>query len=162
MSMSLRVTQNILKSNSIVLVMWPISSNMIFAVLFYFVFEMSLVQSKILSSWHTEYHQRVNRIFKERVIVLSIYVFGYILQATVIYYLMSTQLQWSRENSGVLIGITIAGRILKFVSIKSGLSEAVEIENKSAENVFFVPVSPAFQEVELVFGKKVYEIPSKK
>ena len=90
MSMSLRVTQNILKSNPIVLVMWPISSNMIFAVLFYFVFEMSLVQSKILSSWHTEYHQRVNRIFKERVIVLSIYVFGYIVQATVIYYLMST------------------------------------------------------------------------
>ena len=58
--------------------------------------------------------------------------------------------------------VIVQGKILKFVSIKSGMSEAVEIENKSAENVFFVPVSPAFQEVELVFGKKVYEIPSKK
>jgi hypothetical protein len=58
--------------------------------------------------------------------------------------------------------IIVQGKILKFVSIKSGLSEAVEIENKSSANVFFVPVSPAFQEVELIFGKKVYEIPSKK
>jgi hypothetical protein len=56
----------------------------------------------------------------------------------------------------------VQGKILKFVSIKSGGSEPVEIENKTNESVVFVPVSPAFQEVELVFGKKVYEIPSKK
>lgn len=56
----------------------------------------------------------------------------------------------------------VSGKILKFVSVKSGQTEAVEIENKTGANVIFVPVSPAFQEVELIFGKKVYEIPSKK
>ena len=53
------------------------------------------------------------------------------------------------------------GKILKFVSVKTGKSETVEIENKASAQVFFVPVSPAFQEVELIFGKKAYEIPSK-
>jgi len=56
----------------------------------------------------------------------------------------------------------IGSKILKFVSIKSGKSEAVEIENKSSGTVIFVPVSPAFQEVPLIFGKKAYEIPPKK
>ena len=55
----------------------------------------------------------------------------------------------------------VQGKILKYVSIRPGTSEPVEIENKTSSNVFFVPVSPAFQEVELLFGKKVYEIPPK-
>lgn len=50
---------------------------------------------------------------------------------------------------------------LKFVSIESGSSASVEIENKTAEPVVFMPISPAFQEIELLFGKKAYEIPSK-
>lgn len=57
---------------------------------------------------------------------------------------------------------TIKGKTIKFVSIKSGHSEPVEIENQTSSNIVFVPVSPAFQEVELIFGKKAYEIPSKK
>ena len=41
-SMTLRVIQNLFekKNNPIVLVLWPISSNLIFAILFYFVYEM--------------------------------------------------------------------------------------------------------------------------
>jgi len=54
-----------------------------------------------------------------------------------------------------------AGKILKYVSVKSLQNETVEIENKSNAPVIFVPVSPAFQDVELKFGKKAYEIPSK-
>jgi hypothetical protein len=50
---------------------------------------------------------------------------------------------------------------LKFISVQSGKSEVVEIENKTNAQVVFVPVSPAFQEVPLLFGKKAYEIPSK-
>jgi hypothetical protein len=57
---------------------------------------------------------------------------------------------------------TAGNKILKFISIQSGKSEVVEIENKSKAEVLFVPVSPAFQEVPLLFGKKAYEIPSKK
>jgi hypothetical protein len=60
------------------------------------------------------------------------------------------------------VGKFIVGdKILKFVSVKSGKTETVEIENKSTSAVTFVPVSPAFQEVPLYFGKKAYEIPSK-
>lgn len=55
----------------------------------------------------------------------------------------------------------VNGKILKFVSVRSGKSTTVEIENKTASPVAFVPVSPAFQDVTLLFGKKVYEIPSK-
>ena len=55
----------------------------------------------------------------------------------------------------------VGGKILKFVSVKSGKTETVEVENKTDASVVFVPVSPAFQEVPLVFGKKAYEIPSK-
>ncbi len=56
----------------------------------------------------------------------------------------------------------IKGKNLKFVSIPSGKNETTEIQNKEGATVYFVPLSPAFQEVELVFGKKAYEIPSKK
>jgi hypothetical protein len=56
---------------------------------------------------------------------------------------------------------TVGNKILKFVSVPSGKTETVEIENKSSAPVIFVPVSPAFQEVPLLFGKKAYEIPPK-
>lgn len=60
------------------------------------------------------------------------------------------------------VGKFMAGsKIIKFVSVKSGRTETVEIENKTLTPVVFIPVSPAFQEVPLHFGKKAYEIPSK-
>lgn len=55
----------------------------------------------------------------------------------------------------------VSGKTLKHISVQSGKSEVVEIENKTDTPVQFVPVSPAFQEVPLLFGKKAYEIPSK-
>lgn len=55
----------------------------------------------------------------------------------------------------------VRSRLLKYVSVPSGKSESVEIENTSGAPVTFIPVSPAFQEVELIFGKKAYEVPSK-
>ena len=53
------------------------------------------------------------------------------------------------------------GKLLKYVAVPSGKSESVEIENTSGSPVTFIPVSPAFQEVELTFGKKAYEVPPK-
>jgi hypothetical protein len=67
----------------------------------------------------------------------------------------------NRSLSDQIGKFTANGKILKFVSVKTGASETVELENKTAAQVVFVPVSPAFQEVELIFGKKAYEIPSK-
>lgn len=51
------------------------------------------------------------------------------------------------------------GKLLKYVSVPAGKSESVEFENTSGSPVVFVPVSPAFQDVELSFGKKAYEVP---
>jgi hypothetical protein len=51
-------------------------------------------------------------------------------------------------------------KTIKHLAIRSGSSETVEIENKSKENVSFIPLSPAFQEIPLDFGKKAYEIPA--
>ena len=67
----------------------------------------------------------------------------------------------NRSMSDQVGKFTSNGRNLKFVSVKPGKSETVELENKTSSQVVFVPVSPAFQEVELIFGKKAYEIPSK-
>lgn len=67
----------------------------------------------------------------------------------------------NRSLSDQVAKFTVQGKILKYVSVKSGQTEPVEIENKTSANVVFIPVSPAFQEVELLFGKKAYEIPSK-
>lgn len=67
----------------------------------------------------------------------------------------------NRSLSDQIGKFMVAGKAVKFVSVKSGVSESVEIENKTNTNVIFVPVSPSFQDVELVFGKKAYEVPSK-
>ena len=67
----------------------------------------------------------------------------------------------NRSLSDQVAKFIVGGKILKFVSVKSGKTETVEIENKTDAPVSFVPVSPAFQEVPLMFGKKAYEIPSK-
>jgi len=55
----------------------------------------------------------------------------------------------------------VGGKNIQFVTVPSGKSQTVEIENKSNENIVFVPLSPAFQEVLLKFDKKAYEVPSK-
>lgn len=67
----------------------------------------------------------------------------------------------NRSLSDQVGKFTVDGKNLKFVTIKSGKSETVEIENKTSSPLFFVPLSPAFQNVELIFGKKKYEVPSK-
>ena len=73
-----------------------------------------------------------------------------------------TVLVENQSLSDQVVKLTVKGKILKYVSINSGRTESVEIENNTTSNVVFVPVSPAFQEAELIFGKKAYEIPSKK
>lgn len=67
----------------------------------------------------------------------------------------------NRSLSNQIGKFQVGSKVLKFVSVQSGKTEVVEIENKTKAPVIFVPVSPAFQEVPLLFGKKAYEIPSK-
>jgi hypothetical protein len=67
----------------------------------------------------------------------------------------------NRSLSDLVARFMVNDKIIKYVAVKSGQSETVEIENKTAATVIFMPVSPAFQDIELRFGKKAYEIPSK-
>jgi len=53
-----------------------------------------------------------------------------------------------------------AGKDLKFVNVKAGLTRTVEFRHSGKGAVRFQPLAPAFQEVELTAGKKPYEIPS--
>ena len=53
-----------------------------------------------------------------------------------------------------------AGKDLKFVNVKAGLTRTVEFRHAGKGAVRFQPLAPAFQEVELIAGKKSYEIPS--
>lgn len=52
-----------------------------------------------------------------------------------------------------------SGKIYSIVSIEPNSFSKVSVENKKGERVFFIPLSPAFQEAELIPGQKVYEIP---
>lgn len=53
------------------------------------------------------------------------------------------------------------GKDLKFVAVKSGESRTVEFTHDGKLPVRFRPLTPAFQEVVLEFGKGPYEIPPK-
>lgn len=53
-------------------------------------------------------------------------------------------------------------KVLKFVSIGPGLHKSIEVKFTKNGKLYFVPMAPSFQEVELVFGKKAYEVPPKK
>ncbi len=68
------------------------------------------------------------------------------------------------ENSSLsnVIGKFYAGNTdLKFVNVKAGQSKSVEFKNPGKEIVHFRPLAPAFQAIELVAGRKSYEIPPK-
>jgi hypothetical protein len=49
-----------------------------------------------------------------------------------------------------------------YTSIESDKYQRVMVNLKKGDLLHFVPLSPAFQEVELIVGNKSYEIPSKK
>jgi len=63
-----------------------------------------------------------------------------------------------------LIGevVSESGTIRKIVTIKPGKYRSIELVFEKNTKYYFVPLSPAFQRVVLDFGKKAYEIPSKK
>ncbi len=53
------------------------------------------------------------------------------------------------------------GKDLKFINVKAGASRSIEFKHQGGDIVRFQPLSPAFQEIELIAGKKNYEIPPK-
>jgi len=62
--------------------------------------------------------------------------------------------------------VTIKGRIStesgsseEFLSLQAGKSISVKLKNINSEKIFFIPMSPPLQRVELKLGSKPYEIP---
>ncbi|MBT7611271.1 MAG: hypothetical protein HN576_16040 [Bacteriovoracaceae bacterium] len=55
-----------------------------------------------------------------------------------------------------------SGKVLKYVNIRPGEFKSVEVVIAKGHNIYFVPMVPSFQEVILSFGKRSYEVPSKK
>jgi hypothetical protein len=58
----------------------------------------------------------------------------------------------------VINGKTVAG----YSSIESDQYQKFHVNLKKGDILHFIPLSPAFQEVELIVGNKTYEIPPKK
>lgn len=56
---------------------------------------------------------------------------------------------------------TGSGEVLAFVSILPAKFTSVSVKSLKSEKVFFVPLSPPLQRVELKIGNKPYEIPPK-
>lgn len=54
------------------------------------------------------------------------------------------------------------GKSTAHVRVKPSQYTSVSLPATNAQKLIFVPLSPPFQEVELVIGKEVYEIPSKR
>lgn len=53
---------------------------------------------------------------------------------------------------------TVAG----YVSVEPEKYQKIMVNLKKGDILHFVPLSPSFQEVELIVGNKIYEIPPKK
>ena len=57
--------------------------------------------------------------------------------------------------------ITSEGRLITIFSVNAGGFAAYDLDLRKGERAYLVPLSPAFQEFELKFGSKPYEIPPK-
>lgn len=58
--------------------------------------------------------------------------------------------------------LTRDGKTIGFVSIAPGKFQSIQLNEKSDRDILLIPLSPGFQEIELLAGKKSYEIPPKK
>jgi len=52
--------------------------------------------------------------------------------------------------------------VIDYVSIMPGAHQSVEVGKFKGQRIFFVPLTPPVQEIELIPGKQSYEIPPKR
>lgn len=51
------------------------------------------------------------------------------------------------------------GKVLAFFSIRPNGFYSVEVDFKSNDKVYFIPLSPGLPEAELIVGRQAYEVP---
>jgi hypothetical protein len=68
------------------------------------------------------------------------------------------------KSLSTLIGQVVKGdsTVIKIIRVKPGSFESVDLGTQKNERVFFIPISPPSQRVELIIGKHSYEIPPKR
>ncbi|MFZ4714100.1 MAG: hypothetical protein ACOYL6_10325 [Bacteriovoracaceae bacterium] len=62
-----------------------------------------------------------------------------------------------------MVGKIMKGKVdVTFLTIDTDKTKSVQVKYSKDEKLFFVPMAPAGQEIELIVGKKSYEIPPQK
>ncbi len=51
------------------------------------------------------------------------------------------------------------GKVIDFVSVEPGKFKVVNVRRKKREVIYFIPISPPFQKIDLITGRRPYEIP---
>jgi hypothetical protein len=104
-------------------IIWPIAGNIIWAILFYFVFEMKQVQAKLVSDTFEEYKENEAKIKKREKLVIGVYTVFYILPMIIVYYITKGEQLFYRKNFLAFIILIIFSRVLKcFIDIYMGLT----------------------------------------
>lgn len=81
--------------------------------------------------------------------------------------------KWSDQNQGIIVEnetlevltakiATASGELIKHVRVPARTKESFLVQYPKGEKIEFVPLSPPLQKFPLIYGKKAYEIPSKR
>ena len=111
--MLLRILPGQIESAILVTILWPIASNIIWVILYYFIFEMKSVHNKLVSPTFQEHLKREKSTKRTRGITIGIFIVFYMLPAVTTYYIVKEENAFYKEKFNVIIGIIIGSRILK-------------------------------------------------
>ena len=106
-------TLPVLESVDVFIILWPVASNIIWLLLYYFIFEMRSVYIKLTSQNHEDNRTRESRNRKIRNIFLWIFFVTYMIPAISTYYIVIKQNQLYKDNFILFFGIILVSRIIK-------------------------------------------------
>ena len=106
-------TVPVLESVDVFIILWPIASNIIWLLLYYFIFEMRSVYIKLTSQSHQDNRLREKKNRKTRNIFLWIFFITYMTPAVTTYYIVIKQNELYKDNFKLFFGIILASRLIK-------------------------------------------------
>ncbi len=108
LSMTLRVVQNLISipNHPLMSILWPLASNLIFGIQYFFVFEMVKVQASIQSNSPYEREIKMKKIAKEAMWIKIVYAID-ITHAIVLQYFFNTREDIVRANPWIFAYLAI-------------------------------------------------------
>jgi hypothetical protein len=108
LSMTLRVVQNLISipNHPLMSILWPLASNLIFGIQYFFVFEMVKVQASIQSNSPYEREIKMKKIAKEAMWIKIVYAID-ISHAIVLQYFFNTREDIVRANPWIFAYLAI-------------------------------------------------------